>query len=49
MDADAAVDLIVQTDLAVGLILVAGELHPVHAQVGMPPAGTVGVFRVHLR
>ena len=47
--ADAAVDLVVQADLAVRLVLVAGELHAVHAQVGVPPAGPVGVLGVDLR
>ena len=49
MDADAAVDLVVQPDLAVGLVLVARELHAVHAEVRLPPAGPVGVFGVDLR
>ena len=34
VDADPAVDLVVQPDLAVRLVLVAGELDPVHPQVG---------------
>ena len=49
MDADAAMDLVVQTDFPVRCIGVAGELHPVHAQVGMPPAGPVGVLGIDLR
>src|SRR5205085_9323944 len=49
MNADAAVNLVVQPDLVVARVAVAGELHPVHAQVGMAPAGPLGVLRVHLR
>src|SRR5262249_12977917 len=48
VDADAAMDLVVQADFAVGLIGVAGELDTIHAQVGVPPAGPVGVFGVDL-
>ena len=33
MGGDAAMDLIVQADLAVRLVLAAGELHAVHPQV----------------
>ena len=40
--ADAAVDLVVQPDLAVRLVLVAGELDPVHPQVRPRQAGPVG-------
>ena len=39
MHADAAVDLIVQADFAVRLVLAAGKLHAVHAEVRAPPAG----------
>ena len=48
MHADAAVNLVVQAD-AVVVILIARKLHAVHAEVGVPPAGPVGVFGVHLR
>ena len=49
MDADAAMDLVVQTDLPVRLVLVAGQLHAIHAEVGVPPAGPVRVLGVDLR
>ena len=49
MDADAAMDLVVQADLAIRLVLVAGQLHAIHAEVGVPPAGPVGVLGVDLR
>ena len=47
--ADPAVDLVVQPDLAVRLVLVAGELDAVHPQVGRRQAGPVGVLGVDLR
>ena len=49
VDADRALDLIVQADFAVGLVLAAGELDAVHAEVGVPPAGLRDVFGVNLR
>lgn len=49
MDADAAVNLVVQADLLIGLILSAGKLHAVHAEIGVLPAGPVSVFGVDLR
>jgi len=49
MDTDAAVNLVVQADFAVGLILVAGQLHAIHAEIGVAPAGTVGVLGIDLR
>ena len=42
MHADAAMDLVVQADLAVRLVLAAGKLHAVHAQVRVPPARARG-------
>ena len=47
--ADAAVDLIVEPDLAVRLVLVARELDPVHPQVRSRRARPVGVLGVNLR
>ena len=47
--ADPAMDLVVQPDLAVGLVLVARELDPVHPQVRSSQAGPVGVLGVDLR
>ena len=48
MQADAAVQLIVEADLAVSLVVVARELHAVHAEVRLherpPRACVVGVF-----
>ena len=49
MDADAAMNLVMQADLSVGLILSAGELNAVHPQIGVLPARPVGVFGVDLR
>src|SRR5262249_15735172 len=49
MHADAAMNLVVQPDFAVGMILVAGKLDPIHAEIGLPPTGTVRVFGVDLR
>ena len=42
VDADAAVNLVVQPALAVRLVLVARELHAVHAEVRLHPAGRSG-------
>ena len=39
VNANAAMDLIVQANLPVGLILIAGQLDTIHAQVGTTPAG----------
>ena len=39
MHADRAMDLIVQADFAIRLVLAAGKLHAVHAEVRVPPAG----------
>ena len=49
VDADPAVDLVVQADLAVRLVLVPRELDPVHPQVRLRQAGPVGVLGVDLR
>ena len=49
VDADRAVDLIVEADFAVGLVLAAGELDAVHAEVGVSPAGLRDIFGVDLR
>jgi hypothetical protein len=49
VDAQSAMDLVVQPDLAVGLVLSAGDLHAVHAQVGMGQSGAIGVFGIDLR
>ena len=49
VDADRAVDLVVQADFAVGLVLAAGELDAVHAEVRVSPAGLRDVFGVDLR
>ena len=38
MGADAAMNLIVQPDLAVRLIVAAGKLHAIHAQVAVGEA-----------
>ena len=48
MHADAAVNLIMQPDLAIRLIVVACQLYAVHAQVGMTPAGSIGILGVDL-
>ena len=49
MGGDAAMNLIMQPDLAVRLVLPAGKLHAVHAQVAALEARRVGVFGVDLR
>ena len=49
MHADAAMDLVMQSDLAIGLILVAAELHAIHAQVRTQQARVAGIFRIDLR
>src|SRR5262249_23617629 len=49
MDTDAAVDLVVQADLASRFVFVAGKLDAIHTEVGVTPAGLVGVLRVDLR
>ena len=40
--ADAAVNLVVQPDFAIRHVLIAGELHAVHAQVGLSRPGRSG-------
>ena len=45
---DAAVDLIVDPHLAVRLVLPAGNLHAIHAQVGRGEAGLVGILGIDL-
>ena len=47
--ADRAMDLIVQADFAVRLVLAAGKLHAVHAEVRAPPARRADIFGVDLR
>ena len=49
VDADAAMNLVVQADLAIELVLVAGKLHAIHAEVRCAPAGPVGILGVDLR
>ena len=49
MGGDAAMNLIVQAHLAVRLILPAGKLHAIHAQVAAVEARRVGVFGIDLR
>ena len=49
MGGDAAMDLVVQPDLAVRHVLPAGKLHAVHAQIAPRQAGGVGVLGVDLR
>ena len=49
MDADRAVDLIVEADFAVGLVLAARQLDAVHAEVRVSPAGLRDIFGVDLR
>ena len=49
MHTDRTLDLVMQSDFSVGLILAAGELHAVHAEVRPPPARLPGVFGVNLR
>ena len=44
MHPDAAMYLIVDTDLLVPLVAVAGELYPVHAEIGMLQAVLVWIF-----
>ena len=45
--ADAAVDLVVQPDLAFRHIVIARKLDPVHAEVGSSPAGSIRVLGVN--
>jgi hypothetical protein len=49
MNPDGALQLIVQTDFAVGLVLAARKLDAVHAEVRMPPAGLRDILGVDLR
>ena len=49
MSGDAAMDLVVQPDLAVRLVLASGKLYAVHAQIAAMEARGVGVFGVDLR
>ena len=48
MDADAPVDLVMDTDFLVHFIIIACELHPVHAQIGIHDARLLRVFGIHL-
>lgn len=48
VDADAAVDLVMEADFAVGQVVVTGQLDTVHAEVGVAKSGPVGVFGVNL-
>ena len=47
--ADAAVNLVVEPGFAIRHVLIAGELHAVHAQVRLSRAGPVGVFGINQR
>ena len=49
LDPDAAMNLIVQSNLAIRLIIVAGQLNPVHAKVGFAQSGGADIFAVDLR
>src|SRR6516162_3798634 len=49
MDADAAMDLVVYADLAVRLVLAAGKLNAVHAEVGVSPARPASILSIDLR
>src|SRR6266545_4841506 len=49
MDADAAMDLIVQPHLTIGLIRASRKLDAIHAEIGVTPAGAVGVLGIDLR
>ena len=49
MDSYAAVNLIVQSDFTVERVLATGELHTIHAQVGVLPARLPNIFTVNLR
>ncbi len=44
VNTDAAVDLVMQARFLIGLVAIAGDLHPVHAEVAMAPAGAGGIF-----
>jgi hypothetical protein len=48
MHADAAMDLVVEADLT-RRVGAAGELHAIHAEVGLAPAGAAHVLGVDLR
>ena len=48
VDADVPPDLVMQTDLSVGFVLVARELDAVHPQVGFEDTGIHGIFGVDL-
>ena len=48
MDTDAAMDLIMEPDLAILHIVVAGELDPIHSQVDRCRAGPVGILGINL-
>ncbi len=48
MDADAAMNLIMQSDLSILFVAIAAELHAIHAQVRFFPAGPGRIFRIHL-
>ena len=49
VDADRTMDLIVQADLAIGLVLAAGKLDAVHAEVRVAPARAIDIFGINLR
>ena len=49
MNADTAMNLVMQPNFAVGNVIVAVQLDPVHSHVRILEAGVVGVFRIDLR
>ena len=49
VDADPAVDLVMDADLAVRLVAVPRELDPIHPEVGLRQPGLPGVLAVDLR
>ena len=49
MDADAAVNLIVQPDLAIRHVVVAAQLNAIHAEIRVLEARLVGMLGVDLR
>src|SRR3569833_1328845 len=49
MNADAAMDLVMQADLLVLYIIVPGKLDTVHTQVGIHNAGLIDILRINLR
>src|SRR4051794_36618038 len=49
MDANAPMNLVMQTDFAIGLVIVAADLHAIHSQIRILETGTIRMLGINLR